>query len=199
MLLLLSVKPIEPPPDSEPDPRAAPPPEGTDPTEYSVWRPFRLLHAALDDEIHRLYVERGLGTIKPRFTMVLIRIDRRGPMTIRQLAGSLELTHSALSQTVGALRKEGLVISRTGADARTREIHLTEKARELVPFLEAEWRATENVIAELEAEIPYPMNQVIRDIGQALARKPFYDRLLEHLDERFHPGGRSRPDGENSS
>jgi hypothetical protein len=50
-----------------------------------------------------------------------------------------------------------------------------------VPFLEAEWRATEAAVAELEAEVPYPLTAVVRDLGGALARRSFYDRILGHL------------------
>lgn len=45
---------------------------------------------------------------------------------------SLDLTHSAVSQTVAALRAEGLVVTVPGPDARTRVVELTERAKELV-------------------------------------------------------------------
>lgn len=48
----------------------------------------------------------------------------------------------AMSQTVSALRREGLVHSVPGRDARTREVALTERSRAVVSFLEDEWTAT---------------------------------------------------------
>ncbi|NIJ14365.1 DNA-binding MarR family transcriptional regulator [Saccharomonospora amisosensis] len=161
---------------TEPDDR-----EAQDPTEISHWRPLRRLLDALDDDIARLYEQLDVRGVRPRHTMPLIRLSRRGPMTIRQLAQSLEVTHSAMSQTVSALRNEGLVTTRPGADARTREVTLTEKGSELVPFLEAEWRATEEAVAELDAEIPYPLTRVVHDIERELAREPFRDRITRHL------------------
>jgi DNA-binding MarR family transcriptional regulator len=155
----------------------------TDPTEQSRWRPVRLLLAAMDRDIAVLYEERDLADIRPRFAMPLIRLARRGPMTIRQLADSLDVTHSAMSQTVSALRRQGLVRSLPGSDARTREIDLTKRARDIVPFLEAEWRATESAVAELEDEIPYPLTRVVDDVKAALARRSFHDRIVGHLDE----------------
>ncbi len=104
-------------------------------------------------------------------------------MTIQELAARLDVTHSAMSQTVSALRREGLVRSTPGADARTREVALTERGRQLVPFLEAEWRATERAVAQIEAEIPYALSQVVRDIEAALARRSFHDRIVEQLGE----------------
>ncbi len=158
-----------------------------DPTEESRWRPLRVLLDAMDGDIARLYDERGVAGIRPRFAMPLIRLGRRGPMTIRELAGAMGVTHSAMSQTVSALRRGGLVLSAAGGDARTREVVLTDRARAVVPFLEAEWRATEQAVGELEAEIPYPLSQVVRDLEAALARRSFHDRIAGILAGRPDP------------
>jgi DNA-binding MarR family transcriptional regulator len=143
---------------------------------------FQLLDG-MDADIARLYTERGITGVRPRFVGPLIRLGRRGGMTIRQLAESLEVTHSAMSQTVAALQREGLVSTAAGADARTREVLLTDRAREILPFLEAEWRATEEVVAELDAEIPYALSQVARDLQAALARRSFHDRIADRIAE----------------
>jgi DNA-binding MarR family transcriptional regulator len=154
---------------------------GDDPSEQGRWRSlFRLLDA-MDADIARLYTERGIAGVRPRFVAPLIRLGRRGGMTIRQLAESLEVTHSAMSQTVAALQRDGLVSTAAGADARTREVVLTERARELLPFLETEWRATEDVVAELDAEIPYALSQVAQDLEAALARRSFHDRIADRI------------------
>lgn len=119
--------------------------------------------------------------VRPRFSKALIKLAHLGPLSIKQLAQAVDVTHSAMSQTVTALRKEGLVDVRPGEDARTRTVQLTPEGRDVVPFLEAEWRATEAAVAELEAEVPYPLTAVVRDLGGALARRSFYDRILGHL------------------
>lgn len=156
-------------------------PTGPDPTEYTHWHRLRALLNAMDDDIARLYADRGLTGVKPRFVGPLIRLGRRGAMTIRQLADSLDVTHSAMSQTVAALRSDGLVTAHQGADARTREIALTDRARELLPFLEAEWRATERAVGALDAEVPYAMTRVVADLEAALRRRSFHDRVAENL------------------
>ena len=58
---------------------------------------------------------------------------------------------------------------------------LTAKAARSIDRLTAEWRATEQVVAELEAEIPYPLSRVVEDIEAVLQRKSFYDRVTEKL------------------
>lgn len=154
-----------------------------DPTEQSRWRPLFALLNAMDEDIARLYGERGIEGVRPRFALPLIRLSHRGPLTIRQLAATLDVTHSAMSQTVGALRREGLVSSSPGPDARTRQVELTDRAVAIVPFLEAEWRATEHAVAELDAEIPYALSQAASDLKAALSRRSFYDRIARHLGD----------------
>ena len=152
-----------------------------DPTEQNLWRPLRDLLDLMDDDIARLYAERGVSGVRPRFSKALIKLAHLGPLSIKQLAQAGEVTHSAMSQTVTALRNEGLVRVRPGGDARTRTVELTDEGRAVVPFLEAEWRATEAAVAELEAEVPYPLTAVVRDLRGALARRSFHDRILGHL------------------
>jgi DNA-binding MarR family transcriptional regulator len=152
-----------------------------DPTEHSLWGPLRLLQVAMDADIARIYAEAQLGGVKPNFVMELIRLDARGPMTITELAASVQRTHSGMSQKVAAMRAAGLVRTTTGADARSKKVTLTAKARRIVGRLAAEWRATEAAVAQIEAEIPYPLSRVVTDVEAALQRKSFHDRIAERL------------------
>ena len=131
-----------------------------DPTEQGgTWRPLRLLLAAMDADIARIYAE----------------------ARITELAESVQRTHSATSQKVAAMRAAGLVRTATGADARTKKIILTAKARRIAAKLAAEWRATEAAVADIENEIPYPISRVVTDIEAALRRQSFHDRIAEKL------------------
>jgi DNA-binding MarR family transcriptional regulator len=153
----------------------------TDPTEQSLWRPLRLLMAAMDDDIGRLYAEAQIDGLKGSFVLELIRLHTRGPMTITELAGSVQRTHSAISQKVAAMRAAGLVRTVPGADARSKKVTLTAKSRRIAGLLAAEGRATEAATAELEAEIPYPLSRVVTDIEAALQRTSFHDRIAAKL------------------
>lgn len=147
------------------------------------WQSLHQLLAAMDAEIEQVYVERGIKGVRPRFAYPLIRLAHTGPLTIRELAESLNRSHSAISQTVAAMRKEDLVTSEPGPDARTRRIDLTERGRSLVPFLEAEWRATHATVAELDGEIPYAMTAVVEEVRRALEHRSMRERILRHLTE----------------
>ncbi len=152
-----------------------------DPTGQSLWRPLRLLLDAMDADIAKIYAQARIVGLKPSFVMELLRLHARGPMTITELAESVERTHSAISQKVAAMRAAGLVRTVPGTDARSKKVTLTAKARQIVGLLAAEWRATEAAIAEIEAEIPYPLSRVVTDIEAALRRRNFHDRITDHL------------------
>ena len=136
----------------------------------------------VDDDIARVY-EGSSDTADVRTSWVLevLRLDARGPMTIRQLSTSVGRTHSASSQKVAAMVKAGLVETSPGKDARTRRVQLTQRAHKLVSRMRAEWVATEEALAELESETPYPLSQAVADLNAALDRKSFYERLNERL------------------
>ncbi|MGW6276834.1 MarR family winged helix-turn-helix transcriptional regulator [Kribbella sp. NPDC055071] len=154
-----------------------------DPTELSQWRPLHELLARMDAEIASIYTDREVKGLKPSYVMELLRLHTKGPMTITELAESVGRTHSALSQKVSAMRTAGFVRTVPGTDARSKKVALTPKAKKLVDLLAAEWRATEAAITELEAELRYPMTQVVRDVEAALARKSFHDRIADKLDK----------------
>lgn len=135
----------------------------------------------MDADIAKIYTQARIEGLKPSFVMELLTLHARGPMTITELAESVQRTHSAISQKVAAMRAAGLVRTVPGADARTKKVALTAKTRRIVGLLAAEWRATEAAVAELEAEIPYPLSRVVSDIETALRRRSFHDRITDHL------------------
>ena len=146
-----------------------------------MWRPLRHLMAAMDADIARIYAEAQITGLTPSMVMELLKLHAHGPMTITELAESVQRTHSASSQKVAAMRAAGLVRTTTGTDARTRKITLTPRARRIIGKLAAEWRATEAAVADIEDEVPYPLSRVVTDIEAALRRKSFHDRITEKL------------------
>lgn len=152
-----------------------------DPTERSQWRPvFRLL-SDMDGEIARIYAENGIDDLKTNWVLEIVRLHIRGPMTIADLARSVGRTHSALSQKVAAMRAAGWLRTVPGPDARSKQVTLTPKAERVAAMLAAEWQATDAAIAEIEAEVPYPLTRAAADIRAVLARKSFHDRISERL------------------
>jgi DNA-binding MarR family transcriptional regulator len=157
------------------------PDDSRDLVDSSHWRPLWQMQAAFDQDIAALYDDAGIAGVRTRFVGPLIKLSRHGAMTIQELATSMEVTHSAMSQTVAAMRRVELVVSAESTDGRTRRVQLSSRARDVLPFLEAEWRATEATIREIEDEIPYPLSRVVEDINEVLERRPFRHRLRDNL------------------
>lgn len=158
--------------------------EPTDPTrEAGRWDALFALLRRLDADIEAFYERRGVPGMRSRFASPMIRLAHEGPLTIRALAASLGRTHSAVSQTVAAMREAGFVETVPGPDARTRLVDLTARGRELVPLVEAEWRATEAAVAELDEEGGVPLSRTVAALTAAVADRPMSDRLDAHLVE----------------
>jgi DNA-binding MarR family transcriptional regulator len=142
----------------------------------------RLRHVLelLDGDVAKVYLELGLPEYRPRFSPIVRTLVADGPSSIRELAKAVGVTHSAASQTVAQLTKAGLVTLEPGEDARQRIVHLTDKTRELLPTIEAEWQATTAALAELDAELTAPLGQILGEIVAAVTRKPLRERIADH-------------------
>ncbi|WP_081416195.1 MarR family winged helix-turn-helix transcriptional regulator [Gryllotalpicola ginsengisoli] len=153
----------------------------------SLWRRIHEVFRRVDAGIAEVYERIGVTDVRPRYSATLMFLDD-GPMTIRRLAYDCGVSHSAMSQTVSAMRSAGLVASVPSPDdARHRLVSLTEKGRAIVPLLRAEWTATEAALAQLEQETPYPLSQLAEELHAALDAKPFADRAMELIER---PGER---------
>jgi DNA-binding MarR family transcriptional regulator len=152
-----------------------------DPSEQGYWRPLTQLQRSMDAEISRIYAEARIEGLKPNWVMELLRLHARGPMTLTELAESVQLTHSAISQKVAAMRAAGWVKTVAGPDGRSKQVVLTPRTRAVIGQLAAEWRATEAAAAEIDAELSFPLNRFVAEMEAALGRASFHDRILRHL------------------
>lgn len=142
---------------------------------------MREIFDRMDAGIAEVYADLGIVGVRPRFSMVILFLEN-GPLSIRELAREVNVTHSAMSQTLTVMRKDGLVRSLAGADARNRMIELTDAGRALIEPLRREWFASEQVLAQIDAEVPYALGRLIQDLRDALDRRSFADRLHEQLN-----------------
>ncbi|MFC5261551.1 MarR family winged helix-turn-helix transcriptional regulator [Kribbella qitaiheensis] len=131
----------------------------------------------LDGDVAKVYLELGLPEYRPRFSPIVRTIVAEGPLSIRDLATAVGVTHSAASQTVAQLQRAGFVTLQPGSDARQRIVHLTDKTRELLPTIEAEWKATTAAMAELDAELSVPLGRVLAEVVAAVSQRSFQERI----------------------
>ncbi|GIH74309.1 MarR family winged helix-turn-helix transcriptional regulator [Planobispora longispora] len=140
---------------------------------------LRHLLDLLDGDVAAVYADLGLADFRPRFTPVVRVLAASGPRSIRDLARAIGVTHSAASQTVAQMARDGLVSLTPGEDARQRIVGLTPKAEALVPTLEAEWAATAAAAAAFEAELSFPLSRIVDEALEALGRRSMRQRIAD--------------------
>ncbi|GAA1360712.1 MarR family winged helix-turn-helix transcriptional regulator [Streptomyces beijiangensis] len=140
---------------------------------------LRHLLELLDGDVAAVYADLGMAGFRPRFTPVARKLAASGPSSIRDLAQATGVTHSAASQTVAQMVREGLVVLEPGEDARRRIARLTPKAESLLPVLDAESAATTAAATEFEAELGYPLSRLVGEALEALARRPMRQRIAD--------------------
>ena len=137
---------------------------------------LRHLVEILDGDVEAVYRDHGLNC-RSRFTPVIRHLDGAGPSSIRQIADSTGLTHSAVSQTVAEMLKKDLVRSTPGKDARERIISFSPAGEAMLPELHAIWRGIWAAADELGAEIGTPLNAVLGKAIAAVEARPFRGRI----------------------
>lgn len=113
---------------------------------------------------------------RPRYTPVL-RALSAGAETVTDITARSHVTQGAISQTVGLMQKDGLLVRRPLEDGRKSGLELTAQGRRLLARLAPHWATTFRAIETLEAEIGHPLRQVLTDAAAALEHEGFASRL----------------------
>lgn len=136
----------------------------------------RSLIELLDGQVEAAYAASGLDW-RPRYTPVLRTLMSLGPTSIKTVAGEIGISHSAISQTVSQMTRDGLVVLKPGADARERIVALTPRTEAMVPALQRQWAATNAAANQLDAELSAPLYAVLGEAIDALNQHPFGERI----------------------
>ncbi|MEU4383968.1 MarR family transcriptional regulator [Promicromonospora sp. NPDC023805] len=146
----------------------------------------------LDGDVAKVYQEQGLPEYRPRFSPIIRALVAEGPMSIRDLAEAVGVTHSAASQTATQMARAGFASHSTDpGDNRRRLITLTPKAQALLPTITAEWDATSDAMAELDAEVSMPLAGLLTEVAEAVHRRPFQERISAAYERQATSGGSS--------
>lgn len=143
---------------------------------------LRFLLDQLEAGVAAAYADLGLPGFRTRYNPLVRVLTQAGPRSIRDLAAAVGVTHSAVSQTVAQMAKDGLVALAPGRDARQRIVSLTPKAESLLPLLEAEWRATTAAAGELDTELPFPLSRLVEAALEALESRSMRERISARLE-----------------
>jgi MarR family transcriptional regulator, organic hydroperoxide resistance regulator len=140
---------------------------------------LRHLIELLDTAVGNSYIEAGLQ-YRPRYTPLMRALRDSDGLAIGQLAEAAGITQPAATQTVTLMQKDGLVVAAAaGDDARKKVIRLSDAGRDMLPALEQCWAATNTAAAGLEAELPYPLTDLIESAIAALEARPMDARIQD--------------------
>ena len=145
---------------------------------------LRHLVELLDGGVDEIYKIEGLD-YRPRYTPIVRALENQSALTIKSIAKSAGISHSAASQTISKMISIGLLEHAKGKDGRERLIRLTNHARSILPRLHHVWRATQIAADELDAELAIPLSEVAEQAIIALSKKSFVQRIAEHVSTQL--------------
>jgi MarR family transcriptional regulator, organic hydroperoxide resistance regulator len=122
---------------------------------------------------------------RARYTPIL-RALGDGAVTISDITRRSHLTQSAISQTVGLMVGDGLVVRHALEDARSSSLRLTSRGKALLQELVPHWSITFDAITTLEQEIGHPLLRALADAAKALERQGFAARLKAAGEHQAH-------------
>jgi len=144
---------------------------------------LRRLSESIDEDAGRIYVDLGID-FQQRWVGILEQLHDRGAQSVGELAASLGIRHSSVSQTRRSLEEAGLVASDVDpGDGRSRLLRLSVSGKELVRRLQPLWKILNATSLELDQEADHVIDALDR-LDRALERLSLYDRVKQKLASR---------------
>jgi DNA-binding MarR family transcriptional regulator len=144
---------------------------------------LRRLSESIDEDAGRIYVDLGID-FQQRWVGILEQLHDRGALPVGELAASLGIRHSSVSQTRRSLEEAGLVESQVDPqDGRSRLLRLSGSGKELVRRLQPLWKILNATSLELDQEADHVIAALDR-LDRALERLSLYDRVRQKLASR---------------
>ncbi len=138
---------------------------------------LRQLIDLLDGAVADAYRKEGLR-YRPRYTPILRALMIKQPITVTQIAETAGITQPAATQTIAVMIREGLLSAEPGTeDSRQKMVRITPQGRRLLPRLQTCWEATTSAANSLDADLPFPLSELLDLAIDALAENPFEARI----------------------
>ncbi len=139
---------------------------------------LRLLNERVDRDVEAAYRARGLP-FKPRYTSIFRLLSSRGEMRVGEIVSDIGLSQPSITNTLAAMRADGLVEMRRGRDARERIVSLTSQSKAISDELESQWRQTAVAAESLNKDLGLSLEAVLREALRHLDRRSFGIRMTE--------------------
>jgi DNA-binding MarR family transcriptional regulator len=143
---------------------------------------LRRLSERIDRDANRLYSELGV-VFEQRWMGVLNLLNLRGPMSVKDLAAALAISHPSVSQARASLRRADLIAERADPrDGRRRTLRLSAKGIVLVEKLQPIWSALAETAKTLNDEAD-DLVAGLTLLEHALDRGSLFDRVNARLKD----------------
>jgi len=135
------------------------------------------------NDVNRIYKNHKIDFDASWFPVFYI-LSQRKEVSIKEISGELNVSHSAISQLVSGLQQKGLIKSVTSKkDARHKAITFTAKGEKLLKKIKPVWIALQKAMEELTAENT-PSKKVLpalAGIEESIQDKNLFERIEQHL------------------
>ena len=133
-----------------------------------------------------IYKDAGID-IPVRYIRVLHILDHAvKPLSISEIAKSIDRTHSDIHYISIGLYKEGLVVNvKDKSDNRRRLIKLSDKGIKTVNKIKPIWKATIEATSEWITDLAPEFLISMNSLHESLAKQSFYQRIQQKLKQNF--------------
>ena len=155
---------------------------------------FKRMMSRLLQEARIVYRELDVP-IQPRWCSTLLLLHEAGPLSVKELAARLRLSHPAVVQIVDAASAAGLVRrGRDANDGRRRRVALTAEGRRWLPLLRGVWAELARAQEELFRSAGCDVLSVLDAANRELDERPLSGRVLARLPfQKASPTGEPMP------
>jgi DNA-binding MarR family transcriptional regulator/GNAT superfamily N-acetyltransferase len=142
-----------------------------------------------------LQIYAGLGiNFQPRWFSIFYLLQEHRELPVTEVASRIGLSHPAIIKIIESMEEAGLIESaKNSRDGRKRMITLSAHGEALIPELQPVWKALEEELKEIFAELNIDILGVLEKMERMIQEKPISKRVQERyrrhltLDIQFKP------------
>jgi len=135
-------------------------------------------------DVNRIYKNHKISFDASWFPVFYI-LSLKKEISIKEISGELNVSHSAISQLVGSLQQKGLIRSVVSKkDARHKVITFTAKGEKLLQQIRPVWSALEKAMEQLvdESAQSKKMLAALTALEKNMQEKTVFDRVEKILE-----------------
>lgn len=137
------------------------------------------------NEVSRIYKSQDIR-FEPAWFPIFFLLDKKGALSLTEIASELEVSHSAISQMITQLVNKKMVeIQQEAADARIKRIVFSAKGKKLIEQIHPVWQAMQKSLVQLIPQDSGADNflKTISLIEEKLAGNFLFETTLLFLDK----------------